>query len=149
MIAPANLEDAAACSAVLHAWIMETPWFPNHAPESASEQAMRNRIESGTVLVARHGAGVDGFVAFGDGYLDCLYLMPSVRGRGLGKALLERAKAANPEGLSLWVLAQNRDARRFYRREGFVETDQGDGSDNEEGLPDIRMEWNPKEALNG
>ncbi len=149
MIERAKQSDAAACSVILHEWIYEHPWFPNHAPESASEQSMLNRIESGTVYVARNGGEVDGFIAFTDGYLDCLYLTPEARNKGLGHQLLTRAKAGSPEGLSLWVLEQNKAARRFYAREGFAETARGDGSDNEEGLPDVRMEWPQKEAQNG
>jgi len=141
--------DAASCSAILHQWIMETPWFPNHAPESASEQAMRSRIDSGTVLVSKNGAGIDGFIAFSEGYLDCLYLTPEARDKKLGKALLDRAKALSGSGLALWVLAQNTRAIDFYRREGFEITANGNGSDNEENLPDIRMEWPIKELKNG
>ena len=149
MIVPATVSDAAACSAILHEWIAENTWFPNHAPESASEQAMRERIENGSVFVSKNQGETEGFVAFSNGYLDCLYLMPEVRNKGLGKVLLQRAKESNPRGLGLWVLEKNQDARRFYAREGFVETARGDGSDNEENLPDIRMDWKPKEALNG
>jgi len=148
VIKAATLSDAAACSAILHAWIMETPWFPNHAPESATEKTMQDRIDAGTVLVANGASGTEGFVAFKNGYLDCLYLMPGARGKGLGKRLLDRAKCASPEGLMLWVLAQNEAAQRFYAREGFVETARGDGSDNEENLPDVCMEWKPMEAPN-
>jgi len=149
MIVRATLEDAADCSEILHEWIYENPWFPNHAPESASEQSMRSRIENDTVYVAKNRMGTNGFIAFSKGYLDCLYLTPEARNHGLGAHLLARAKADNPGGLSLWVLAQNQAAVRFYAREGFRETARGDGADNEEGLPDIRMQWLPKEAQNG
>ena len=149
MIRAATHDDAAACSAILHQWIMETPWFPNHAPESASEQAMLDRINTSTVFVAENGMGVNGFVAFGDGVLDCLYLTPEAREKGLGKIFLDRAKDDCNSGLTLWVLAQNTRAIAFYIREGFAITGEGDGSDNEENLPDLRMEWPPKEAQNG
>ena len=148
MIEPAAFADAAACSAIMHEWIYENPWFPNHAPESASEHSMQVRIKSGTVYVARNGADTVGFIAFDKGYLDCLYLTPEARNKGLGARLLARAKAESPEGLGLWVLESNQAARRFYARENFAETARGDGSDNEEGLPDIRMEWPNKEAQN-
>jgi len=149
MIERATREDAAACSAILHEWIYENPWFPNHAPESASEQSMRSRIENDTVYVAKNRGETGGFISYSKGYIDCLYLTPEVRNHGLGKRLLERAKAECPEGLSLWVLDENTDALRFYAREGFCETARGDGSDNEEGLPDIKMEWQPKEGKDG
>ncbi len=149
MIERATLGDAADCSATLHEWIYENPWFPNHAPESASEQSMRNRIKNDTVYVSKNRKDTNGFIAFSKGYLDCLYIIPEARNHGLGRQLLARAKADNPEGLSLWVLEKNQSAVRFYAREGFKETARGDGSDNEENMPDIRMEWQPKEAHNG
>ncbi|MBL1437955.1 MAG: GNAT family N-acetyltransferase [Rhodobacteraceae bacterium] len=149
MIVRATRSDAAVCSAILHEWIYENPWFPNHAPESASEQSMRNRIESDTVYLEKNQRDVEGFIAFSNGYLDCLYLTPEARNHGLGRRLLAKAKAESPEGLSLWVLAQNKAAIRFYTREGFSETARGDGSDNEENMPDVCMKWLPKEAQNG
>jgi len=148
MIVRASPQDAATCSAILHEWIYENPWFPNHAPESASEHSMQDRIKNGSVYVARTAGEVIGFVAFDKGYLDCLYLTPEARNKGLGIRLLTRAKAESPEGICLWVLEKNEAARRFYAREGFAETARGDGSDNEEGLPDIRMEWPQKEVQN-
>jgi len=149
MIERANKADASTCAAILREWIFETPWFPNHAPESASEQAMVNRIETGTVYVVRRQRDIDGFIAFTEGYLDCLYLATKARNSGLGMRLLMRAMIESPSGLSLWVLAENHAARRFYRRAGFIETACGDGSDNEEGLPDICMKWQPEEAKYG
>ena len=110
---------------------------------------MRSRIETDTVHVAKNSAGIYGFISYAKGYLDCLYLTPEARNHGLGKQLLARAKAENPEGLSLWVLEKNTAAVRFYAREGFRETARGDGSDNEEGLPDIKMEWRPMEGKDG
>lgn len=148
MITAAKVEDAGACSNILHEWIAENPWFPSDAPESASEQSMQQRIENGQVFVAQFHDEINGFIAFANGYLDCLYLTPEARNRGMGVKLLEQAKAQNPLGLNLWVLAQNQGARRFYTREGFEEIAFGDGSDNEENLPDIKMEWQPEEALN-
>ena len=41
-------------------------------------------------------------------------------GQGLGKALLDRAKAGR-DRLQLWTFVANDGARRFYRREGFRE----------------------------
>ena len=73
----------------------------------------------------RSGAG---FLALdGEGYVAGLYLAPEARGRGIGAALLAAAKAARPEGLSLWAFLANEGARRFYAREGFVESGRTEG----------------------
>ena len=58
---------------------------------------------------------------------------------GIGAALIAAAKAARPEGLLLWTFVANEGARRFYAREGFVESGRTEG-ENEEGLPDVLLD---------
>jgi ribosomal protein S18 acetylase RimI-like enzyme len=48
-----------------------------------------------------------------------------VRGRGVGKALLEQVMAIADGPLSLKVQAPNLRAQAFYRREGFLCTEHG------------------------
>ncbi|WP_408612609.1 N-acetyltransferase [Glycomyces luteolus] len=54
--------------------------------------------------------------------------------------MLARAKRRRPE-LDLRVFEQNTGARAFYARHGFSEIASGDGSDNEERLPDLHLRW--------
>jgi len=67
------------------------------------------------------------------GEVAALYVDPAHWGRGAGHALLtagvERARAAGHHTLTLWVLATNVRARRFYEREGFS----ADGSEKHVG----------------
>jgi ribosomal protein S18 acetylase RimI-like enzyme len=74
-------------------------------------------------------------------WLDGLYVHPEAQGRGIGTALLELAQSLRPLGLGLWVFESNAPARALYLRHGFVESERTDGSGNEEGAPDIRMDW--------
>lgn len=57
-------------------------------------------------------------------YLQDLYVDPSLRGRGLGRALLaatcERALANGASHMRLSVNTENRQARKFYARLGFA-----------------------------
>ncbi|MGI5158393.1 hypothetical protein [Microbispora sp. CA-102843] len=48
-----------------------------------------------------------------------------------------------PHGLDLYVFQRNTGARRFYERNGFTLVAEGDGSGNEENLPDARCRWRP------
>ena len=61
-----------------------------------------------------------------DGFIDDLYLAPEVRGRGLGRKLLEFALARAAElgigTLHLEVEPGNENAARLYRSAGFAET---------------------------
>jgi ribosomal protein S18 acetylase RimI-like enzyme len=72
-----------------------------------------------------------------------VYVAPGWTGRGIGSRLIELAKSRRPGGLDLYTFQVNAGARRFYERQGFVEVARGDGSDNEEGQPDIRYAWRP------
>lgn len=57
------------------------------------------------------------------GEIASLYLLPACMGRGFGRALLNAAlKQLADRGFRdvlLWVLEENRRARRFYERNGF------------------------------
>lgn len=84
-------------------------------------------------LVAVDGQQVLGFVNHGPcrdqgappdrGEIMALYVHPEVWGRGAGRALLSRAvqdlRAGGFAEITLWVLAQNDAALRFYGRCGF------------------------------
>jgi ribosomal protein S18 acetylase RimI-like enzyme len=90
---------------------------------------------------ASGGEAVVAFCGVHGGTLDHLYVTPQWQGRGIGSALIERAQAAHPGGLSLWVFEENARAQALYTRAGFVEQYRTDGSDNEEQVPDVRMHW--------
>jgi len=86
---------------------------------------------------------VVGFLARDRAEVCSLYLTDGIRGRGFGRALLAEAKAASPH-LLLRTFEANAAARRFYHRQGFIEIGRGDGSNNDEGLPDIFLHWAEK-----
>lgn len=69
-----------------------------------------------------------------------LYLLPESMGKGYGKALLAAAvKRLAEQGFQdalLWVLEENRRARRFYERAGFALA--GDVMDDEIGGKPLR-----------
>jgi len=58
------------------------------------------------------------------GYLTELFLLPQVRGKGLGRALIEAceawAKARGHKLLTVGVLSQNRSAVRAYEGTGYA-----------------------------
>jgi ribosomal protein S18 acetylase RimI-like enzyme len=81
-----------------------------------------------------------GVVAFREGWIDQLHVMPGAQGRGVGSALLREAQARFPR-LSLWTFQRNERARRFYEARGFVALEETDGSRCEEKEPDVRYFW--------
>jgi len=142
---PARVLDAGAMGDILYGFQAELyggPTLWSGAETIADCGAM---IERGWVTVAEtvtKGAGgrVAGFLAC-DGLEVCaLYVAAEARNAGVGQCLLEAAMQGR-ERLRLKVLEQNAGAQRFYRRNGFCEVARSDGADNDEGLPDITMEW--------
>jgi GNAT superfamily N-acetyltransferase len=97
-----------------------------------------NREEDGTLLVAEEKGEVVGYatiltnvvedgtgdeVSYAYAYVGDLVTSETVRGRGIGKLLLEecerRARLAGRDELRITVLAKNERARDVYRRFGF------------------------------
>ncbi len=91
--------------------------------------------------VAERDGAVVGFAALTSTWLDHLYVDPRHAGQGIGSALLGLAQSLRPAGIGLWVFVSNLGARRFYERHGFTEVRRTDGTENEEGEPDIELQW--------
>jgi putative acetyltransferase len=117
------------------------PWLAGlHTPEE-DRAFFRENVHSNSVV---HGAfeseALLGFIALRADWIDQLYVAPGQQGRGIGSRLIALAKVASPV-LQLWTFQRNAGARRFYEHHGFVAVETRDGSDNEEGEPDIRYRW--------
>lgn len=122
------------------------PYAPlAHTDEEVRTWVWQTLVPSGGVTVAVVDDAIVGFLAVSrdhfHGWLDHLYLAPSTVGSGLGSALLDLAKAQLGAPVRVYTFQENEGARRFYRRHGFREIELTDGSMNEEGTPDVLMEW--------
>jgi GNAT superfamily N-acetyltransferase len=100
------------------------------------------------VRVAVADGGVTGFVAFGGGEVEHLYVAPGSQGHGLGARLLALATAEGTP-LELWVFQRNARARAFYERHGWRLVELTDGARNEEREPDARYRWEPRGPARG
>ena len=143
---PAVPTDAPACARIIKDWIAGTAWHPDLF--SLDDIAENYRTFA---LVERDGYvladdQVCGFVLIDtDACVTALYVDGRRRGAGLGKTLLDHAKAIHPDGLNLWPAVPNVDAIRFYRREGFVETGACE-VDDEMNFTEVELAWAPKAA---
>ncbi|SHI58703.1 GNAT family N-acetyltransferase [Wenxinia saemankumensis] len=144
-IRPARSEDAPAIAAILGGWVRETGWMPRLHSADEDLHFARHLVRTQDVLVA--GNPPQGFLARNGEDVTALYLAPGARGRGTGRALLDAAKAESPR-LALWTFAANAGARAFYAREGFTQIG-GTPGENDEGLPDIRLQWTAPAAKAG
>lgn len=144
-IRSATPDDAETISALYADIRLDTVPVVHTVPEIA-EWLREYRICRGSSFVFDEAGVILGWVDVIPGDLDQLYVRRGQTGKGIGKAMLDFAKKQSPEGLSLYTFQVNEGARRFYRREGFLEVELGDGTGNEEGQPDVRMEWDPTQG---
>lgn len=88
---------------------------------------------------------VGGLLALARGTLGYLYVDPPAQGKGIGTALLDKAKSLSPEGLTLFTHQRNERARAFYERRGFRAARFG-VSPAPESEPDVQYRWDPPRA---
>lgn len=141
LIEPATDDDLPT---LVSNWIdlaREQEGYGSHIRPEANREAIRNVLLAHTfdddLLVARIDGEIVGFASFSlesglfdldvtRGLLSNLYVSPGRRDRGIGTALLEavedRLRAEGADVLSLEAMADNADARRFYRANGYEET---------------------------
>jgi GNAT superfamily N-acetyltransferase len=104
----------------------------------AETRRARNAPPGAQTLVAEDDGTIVGFVSFGPhprqhggdeyvggiGEIYAIYVAPERWGTGAGRALMAAARdalaATGHTEMRLWVLADNRRARRFYERAGMV-----------------------------
>jgi ribosomal protein S18 acetylase RimI-like enzyme len=143
LIRPARSQDMAACAAIMNNWIDETDWMPRvHTHEAVVRYYQQDVFTQRKVLVMDAANTIAGMAVLDikDHMVTALYVARNFRNQGVGKMLLEKSKAELGDRVSLWTFQANVGAQKFYAREGFEEINRTDG-DNEEGLPDILMEW--------
>ena len=131
--------DADEVARVLHDFNAE---FGDFTPEVEKlSETVERLIAEGEIVVLVAGEGPDGlaelrlrpsvFAGSTEAYLEELYVVPELRGRGIGRALLEAAmQEARERGATHIDLTTSEDdvaARRLYEDMGFT---------NREGRPD-------------
>ncbi len=141
----AQASDGAAVAALLRASkAAAMPWLAVvHTPAEDLAWVRGVLLPTCAVRVVEEHGEVVAVCAVRDGWVEQLYVAPGAQGRGLGRALLDEAKAGQ-DVLDLHTFARNARARRFYAAAGFVEVAHGSdpsGSSNEEGEPDVRLTW--------
>jgi ribosomal protein S18 acetylase RimI-like enzyme len=159
----ADGEDAEAIAAI-HARSREVAYQGLEAAARGEEPALTARIalwrellggdgEKAFTLVAERGTKAVGFCSVatssrdadqgaGVGEIAALYVDPPRWGEGIGTALVTKALAelreAGCTAVTLWTLAENEAALRFYTRAGLVPDGLG-GPDPQTGRPKARL----------
>jgi ribosomal protein S18 acetylase RimI-like enzyme len=134
-VRPAEAADAEAVGRLLHDFNTE---FDEPTPDPpALAERIRELLPTGETKVLLAGEGPDGVAVLRfrpalwtralECYLAELYVVPELRGRGLGRALMEAAmELARAEGADRMELGTSDDdvaARGLYESLGFVNTE--------------------------
>ena len=82
---------------------------------------------------------VVGMIAYNDREINQLYIHLEYQGFGIGRTLLDKAKAQSSGKLILYTFEVNEKAQRFFENNEFEIISRG--HENEENLPDIQYEW--------
>jgi len=120
----ADSSDAPSCVEILENYIDQTPWI-NITLDETQElvSSWGNLFESEEAWVALDNDRIVGFcerTASSGNNIGALYVVPELRSVGIGKRLLDMAKA-DCDQIIVWAYEKNVQGRRFYRREGLVE----------------------------
>ncbi|TCS67539.1 acetyltransferase (GNAT) family protein [Primorskyibacter sedentarius] len=140
---PAQSLDAGKIGEILTDGNGANPWKPHLHSGAEDIGFCAKMIDRGWVTVACQDRRVLGFIARQEDEVHSLYVAAQAQGAGIGRMLLDDAKAIR-DRLELWTFQLNTGAQRFYLREGFTEVKRTDGQSNDEKLPDIRYLWTRK-----
>jgi GNAT superfamily N-acetyltransferase len=141
-IARLGLEDMDAAARIHRtAFDDRLPWLSGlHTPDEDRAWFRGHVFETCQVWGAWNDLALAGMMAFREGWIDQLYVLPDAQGQGLGSALLDLAKSAFAD-LRLWTFQRNAGARRFYDFHGFQAVEFTDGQRNDEKEPDVLYRW--------
>lgn len=113
---------------VLEIWLAANVQAHDFIPKAYWEgqlETVRSLLPQAELTVWQAESGeVQGFIGLSGEHIEGLFVWPPVQGRGIGKALLDRAKDAHRR-LTLNVYRKNERAAAFYAREGFSATEEG------------------------
>lgn len=98
------------------------------------------------VWTATDRGTVMGLMALTDGEIEQLHVAPEFQRKGIGSALLAKARELNPDRLGLFTHRRNDKARAFFESKGFVAVRFGT-SPPPESEPDVRYEWHRDQRL--
>lgn len=133
--------EAADLDAVAEIWLASNLDAHDFIPAEywrGNFQAVKAQLPEAEVYVCEEDGGLSGFIGLEGEYIAGLFVAKQERSRGVGKQLLDAAKAAH-DYLELRVYAENWPAVKFYYREGFTLCSQDvDGST---GADEYLMAW--------
>lgn len=137
MIRPYQDDDLAA---LLDAWHRASeaahPFLSEAFFEAERHQIAHEWLPMSETQVYVVGGRVVGFLSLVDNEVGGLFVHPDFQRQGIGRALMDSARAARPY-LELTVFEANSQGRRFYEAYGFREVERV--AEGVEGHPELRL----------
>ena len=127
------------------------PWLEERMNYSHDDNLAHFRqvvVTECDVWLAFEEQRVVGLMALAGSQVEHLYVEPECQGRGIGTALLTKAKELSPQGLTLFTHRRSEGARAFYERRGFQPVAFGI-SPAPESEPDVKYAWRPAADAGG
>lgn len=107
---------------VMQIWLATNIQTHDFVPETywrSQFDEVKKMLPVSEVYVCEESKEIIGFVGLVETYIAGIFVSSCFQSHGIGKRLLDYAKALKPE-LYLHVYQKNLNAIRFYQREGFV-----------------------------
>jgi GNAT superfamily N-acetyltransferase len=111
----------------------------HHPIEEQHAHFVEQVVPTNTVRVALDGPSLVALMASRSDSISHLYVCVARLGQGIGSRLVQLAKTESAGSLWLYTFAQNKNARRFYEYQGFVELERE--SENMWKLEAIKYVW--------
>jgi Acetyltransferases len=107
----------------------------------ANFETVKNIIPKAAVFVYEQDGNIQAFIGLMENHIAGIFVSDNFRSKGIGKLLLDHAKAKHGE-LYLNVYKKNSRAIHFYLREGFVTS--AEQVDENTGEAELVMKWESK-----
>ena len=124
--------EPADYDAIARVWLESARSSDGALSSLPSLAALRSRVDAEMaagwdVTIVLDDDVIVGFLALKPAFaaLDQIFILPTHQDRGIGRALIERAKAAMPSGFTLRTASANHKARRLYGRSGLLLLEEG------------------------
>ncbi|OEE49086.1 GNAT family N-acetyltransferase [Enterovibrio norvegicus] len=95
------------------------------------------------LAIEKQSGQVLGMIATDGESITQLYVAPDAQRQGIGSCLVELAKESANNGLMLYTVEINQQAREFWQKQGFIECETKTIT-CDEGMIDVLCEWHPK-----
>lgn len=124
------------------AWVHSISWKESHRPfcspdfidmhsPERQEKYLLHKIANGSRLYILVEDRPIGIVSITGSVIEDLYILPEQQNMGFGTKLLRHAINQCSDVPTLWILENNKDAERLYRRIGFKPTGRRNSITNE------------------